>query len=144
MFKTGNAAGMKISSLHKLTDIRSNRWTKKAKQKEKIATINGSQIVKNLPCRPGLNLLQYIAGQVESSQPELLSVVEDLEILGEVCILYFCIFCISVLSYCCLFVYSQFRIFVFSYFRIFVFLYFLTSRSLERWVKSSSSRSGEG
>jgi len=53
----GNAAGMKISSLHKLTDIRSNR--------------------------PGLNLLQYIAGQVESSQPELLSVVEDLEILGE-------------------------------------------------------------
>jgi len=53
----GNAAGMKISSLHKLTDIRSNR--------------------------PGLNLLQYIAGQVEASQPELLSVVEDLEILGE-------------------------------------------------------------
>merc|ERR550534_1063243 len=53
----GNAAGMKISSLHKLTDIRSNR--------------------------PGLNLLQYIAGQVEATQPELLSVVEDLEILGE-------------------------------------------------------------
>ena len=42
------------------------------------------KLTKNLPCRPGLNLLQYIAGQVESSQPELLSVVEDLEILGEV------------------------------------------------------------
>ena len=84
IFKTGNAAGMKISSLHKLTDIRSNRWMKKAKRKQNMATINGSQIVKHLLCRPGLNLLQYIAGQVESSQPELLSVVEDLEILGEV------------------------------------------------------------
>ena len=46
IFKTGNAAGMKISSLHKLTDIRSNRWMKKAKQKQNIATINGSQINK--------------------------------------------------------------------------------------------------
>jgi len=53
----GNAAGMKISSLHKLTDIRSNR--------------------------PGLNLLQYIVGQIEATQPDLLSVVDDLAILEE-------------------------------------------------------------
>eukprot|EP00092_Neocalanus_flemingeri_P032005 GFUD01034784.1.p1 GENE.GFUD01034784.1~~GFUD01034784.1.p1 ORF type:complete len:1576 (+),score=438.20 GFUD01034784.1:631-4728(+) len=53
----GNAAGMKISSLHKLTDIRSNK--------------------------PGMNLLHYVAGQVEQTQPELLSIVEDLAVLEE-------------------------------------------------------------
>ena len=37
----GNAAGMKISSLHKLSDIRSNK--------------------------PGLNLLHYVAGQGPNS-----------------------------------------------------------------------------
>ena len=53
----GNAAGMKISSLHKLTDIRSNK--------------------------PGVNLLHYVAQQAEQSQPELLSLVEDLAVLEE-------------------------------------------------------------
>ena len=53
----GNAAGMKISSLHKLTDIRSNK--------------------------PGMNLLHYVAQQVETQQPDLLSVVEDLAVLEE-------------------------------------------------------------
>merc|ERR1712088_654999 len=43
---------MKISSLHKLTDIRSNR--------------------------PGLNLLQYIAGQVEASQPTIDTLNSDI------------------------------------------------------------------
>jgi len=53
----GDAAGMKISSLHKLTDIRSNK--------------------------PGMNLLHYVAQQAEQTQPELLSVVEDLAVLEE-------------------------------------------------------------
>merc|ERR1719412_3382460 len=53
----GNAAGMKISSLHKLTDIRSNR--------------------------PGLNLLQYIVGQIEATQPDLLTLTEDLGCLED-------------------------------------------------------------
>merc|ERR1712106_1058882 len=53
----GNAAGMKISSLHKLSDIRSNK--------------------------PGMNLLHYVAGQVEQTQPELLSIVDDLAVLEE-------------------------------------------------------------
>jgi len=53
----GNAAGMKISSLHKLTDIRSNK--------------------------PGMHLLHYVAGQVENTQPELLTIIEDLNILEE-------------------------------------------------------------
>ena len=53
----GNAAGMKISSLHKLQDIRSNK--------------------------PGVNLLHYVAQQAEQTQPELLSVVEDLAVLEE-------------------------------------------------------------
>merc|ERR1712062_27740 len=53
----GNAAGMKISSLHKLTDIRSNR--------------------------PGLNLLHYVALQAESGCPELLSLPDDLIVLEE-------------------------------------------------------------
>ena len=53
----GNAAGMKISSLHKLTDIRSNK--------------------------PGVNLLHYVAQQAEQTQPELLSLVEDLAVLEE-------------------------------------------------------------
>ena len=53
----GNAAGMKISSLHKLTDIRSNK--------------------------PGVNLLHYVAQQAEQTQPELLTVVEDLAVLEE-------------------------------------------------------------
>ena len=53
----GNAAGMKISSLHKLTDIRSNK--------------------------PGMNLLHYVAQQAEQTQPELLTVVEDLAVLDE-------------------------------------------------------------
>jgi len=53
----GNAAGMKISSLHKLTDIRSNK--------------------------PGLNLLHYVAGQVEATQYDLLSITDDLNILEE-------------------------------------------------------------
>ena len=53
----GNAAGMKISSLTKLTDIRSNK--------------------------PGMNLLHYVALQVEQTQPDLLSVVEDLAVLEE-------------------------------------------------------------
>merc|ERR1719232_997045 len=53
----GNAAGMKISSLHKLTDIRSNK--------------------------PGMNLLHYVAQQVEQTQPELLTIVDDLAVLEE-------------------------------------------------------------
>lgn len=53
----GNAAGMKISSLHKLTDIRSNK--------------------------PGMHLLHYVAGQVEVAQPDLLSITDDLTILEE-------------------------------------------------------------
>merc|ERR1719297_690280 len=53
----GNAAGMKISSLHKLTDIRSNK--------------------------PGMNLLHYVAQQAEQTQPELLTAVEDLAVLEE-------------------------------------------------------------
>ena len=53
----GNAAGMKISSLHKLSDIRSNK--------------------------PGMNLLHYVAGQVEQTQPELLTIVDDLAVLEE-------------------------------------------------------------
>jgi len=53
----GGAAGMKISSLHKLTDIRSNK--------------------------PGMNLLHYVAQQAETQQPDLLSVVEDLAVLEE-------------------------------------------------------------
>lgn len=53
----GNAAGMKISSLHKLQDIRSNK--------------------------PGMNLLHYVAGQVEQSQPELVSIIDDLVLLEE-------------------------------------------------------------
>ncbi len=53
----GDAAGMKISSLHKLSDIRSNK--------------------------PGLNLLHYVALQAEESSPELLSLPEDLAILEE-------------------------------------------------------------
>jgi len=53
----GNAAGMKISSLHKLTDIRSNK--------------------------PGMNLMHYVAQQAEQTQPELLAVVEDLAVLDE-------------------------------------------------------------
>merc|ERR1712106_669485 len=53
----GNAAGMKISSLHKLSDIRSNK--------------------------PGMNLLHYVAGQVEQTQPDLLSIVDDLAVLEE-------------------------------------------------------------
>merc|ERR1719245_720667 len=46
-----------ISSLHKLTDIRSNK--------------------------PGVNLLHYVAQQAEQTQPELLSLVEDLAVLEE-------------------------------------------------------------
>merc|ERR1719410_966081 len=53
----GNAAGMKISSLHKLTDIRSNK--------------------------PGMNLMHYVAQQAEQTQPELLTLVEDLAVLDE-------------------------------------------------------------
>ena len=53
----GNAAGMKISSLHKLSDIRSNK--------------------------PGLNLLHYVALQAEEANPELLTLPEDLAILEE-------------------------------------------------------------
>lgn len=53
----GNAAGMKISSLHKLTDIRSNK--------------------------PGVNLMHYVAQQAEQTQPELLTLVEDLAVLDE-------------------------------------------------------------
>ena len=48
---------MKISSLHKLTDIRSNK--------------------------PGVNLLHYVAQQAEQTQPELLSLVEALAVLEE-------------------------------------------------------------
>merc|ERR1719225_679902 len=48
----GNAAGMKISSLHKLTDIRSNK--------------------------PGLTMLHYVASQAEKSNPELLSLPDEL------------------------------------------------------------------
>jgi len=55
----GNAAGMKISSLHKLTDIRSNK--------------------------PGMNMLHYVAGQVEQTQPDLLTLVDDLSLLEEAC-----------------------------------------------------------
>ena len=45
----GNAAGMKISSLHKLSDIRSNK--------------------------PGLNLLHYVAGQGPNSIKKIARVV---------------------------------------------------------------------
>ena len=48
---------MKISSLHKLSDIRSNK--------------------------PGLNLLHYVAGQAEESHPELLGLPDDLAVLEE-------------------------------------------------------------
>lgn len=48
---------MKISSLHKLSDIRSNK--------------------------PGLNLLHYVASQAEESNPDLLTLPEDLAILEE-------------------------------------------------------------
>ena len=48
---------MKISSLHKLTDIRSNK--------------------------PGMNLLHYVAQQIEATQPDLLTVVDDLAMLEE-------------------------------------------------------------
>ena len=48
---------MKISSLHKLSDIRSNR--------------------------PGMNLLHYVAGQCEQSQPDLLTIVDDLGLLED-------------------------------------------------------------
>ena len=48
---------MKISSLHKLSDIRSNK--------------------------PGLNLLHYVAGQAEEANPELLTLPDDLAILEE-------------------------------------------------------------
>jgi len=53
----GDAAGMKISSLQKLTDIRSNK--------------------------PGMNLLHYVAGQVQQFQPELLTIVDDLAVLED-------------------------------------------------------------
>ena len=53
----GNAAGMKISSLHKLTDIRSNK--------------------------PGLTMLHYVAAQAEKSNPELLSLPEELAVLDD-------------------------------------------------------------
>ena len=48
---------MKISSLHKLSDIRSNK--------------------------PGLNLLHYVAGQAEEAHPELLTLPDDLAVLEE-------------------------------------------------------------
>ena len=48
---------MKISSLHKLSDIRSNK--------------------------PGMNLLHYVASQAEETNPELLSLPDDLAILEE-------------------------------------------------------------
>ena len=48
---------MKISSLHKLSDIRSNK--------------------------PGLNLLHYVAGQAEEAHPELLGLPDDLAVLEE-------------------------------------------------------------
>ena len=48
---------MKISSLHKLSDIRSNK--------------------------PGLNLLHYVAGQAEDAHPELLTLPDDLAVLEE-------------------------------------------------------------
>ena len=53
----GNAAGMKIASLHKLSDIRSNK--------------------------PGMNLLHYVASQAEETNPELLTLPDDLAILDE-------------------------------------------------------------
>lgn len=53
----GNAAGMKISSLHKLTDIRSNK--------------------------PGLTMLHYVASLAEKSNSELLTIPDDLSILEE-------------------------------------------------------------
>merc|ERR1719295_220015 len=53
----GNAAGMKISSLNKLSDIRSNR--------------------------PGLTLLHYVAGQAEETNPDLLTLPEDFALLEE-------------------------------------------------------------
>jgi hypothetical protein len=53
----GNAAGMKLSSLHKLSDIRSNK--------------------------PGMNLLHYVAMQAEDANPDLLTLPEDLAILEE-------------------------------------------------------------
>ena len=53
----GNAAGMKISSLNKLSDTRSNR--------------------------PGVTLLHYVAGQAEESNAELLTLPEDFALLEE-------------------------------------------------------------
>ena len=53
----GNAAGMKISSLNKLSDIRSNR--------------------------PGLTLLHYVAGQAEETNADLLTLPEDFALLEE-------------------------------------------------------------
>jgi len=53
----GNAAGMKLSSLHKLSDIRSNK--------------------------PGMNLLHYVAMQAEDACPELLTLPDDMAILEE-------------------------------------------------------------
>lgn len=48
---------MKISSLHKLSDIRSNK--------------------------PGLTLLHYVASQAEESNPQLLMLPDELAILDE-------------------------------------------------------------
>ena len=48
---------MKLSSLHKLSDIRSNK--------------------------PGLTLLHYVASQAEQSHPELLTLPEEMAILEE-------------------------------------------------------------
>merc|ERR1719331_33501 len=53
----GNAAGMKISSLHKLTDIRSNK--------------------------PSLTMLHYVATLAEKTNADLLTIPEDLAILEE-------------------------------------------------------------
>jgi hypothetical protein len=48
---------MKISSLHKMTDIRSNR--------------------------PGLTMLHYVASQAEKANPDLLTLPEDLAVLED-------------------------------------------------------------
>ena len=93
MFKTGNAAGMKISSLHKLTDIRSNRWMKKAKQKQKLQ--QSMDLILSKIFRAGLASICFSTSPVKWN-PASPSCSLSLR----------------------------------------------TSRSLERWVKSSSSISG--
>ena len=53
----GNAAGVKLSSLQKLTDIRANK--------------------------PGMNLIHYVALQAEKKRKDLLRFPEDMTVLED-------------------------------------------------------------